>query len=67
MPDSLSARQVLEMKIVAGNAYVSGVGGGQFSVSLARDESHYNYVLDPSFDRLAGGAEVPGILTPQSP
>ena len=47
-------------EIVAGNADVSGVGGGQVSVSPARDEGHYHHVLDPAFERLAGGGEISG-------
>src|ERR1700690_3406129 len=54
-------------EVVAGNTGLPGIGRGQFSVSPACDESHHNYVLDPTFDRLAGGAEIPGILSPQSP
>src|SRR3954464_3215432 len=52
-------------EIVAGSANVPGIGGSHSSVGLASHESHHDHVLDPSFDRLARGREIPRVLAPK--
>jgi hypothetical protein len=54
-------------EIVAGNAKVSGKGGSHRSVGLACHESHHHGILDPSFDGLARGAEIPWVFAPKGP